>query len=73
MSIQTLKQSLPELSDAAYEKVYRQFFLISVATVLGYESRALRGSHRETGRRSTIVSRPSLSVVMRDKKGREHE
>jgi hypothetical protein len=37
MSIQSLKQSLPELSDAAFEKVYRQFFLKAHAGLLGYE------------------------------------
>jgi hypothetical protein len=37
MSIQALKQSLPELSDAAFEKVYRQFFIRAHATLLGYE------------------------------------
>ena len=37
MSIQSLKQSLPELSDAAFEKVYRQFFIKAHATLLGYE------------------------------------
>jgi hypothetical protein len=37
MSIQSLKQSLPELSDAAFEKVYRQFFIKAHAILLGYE------------------------------------
>ena len=37
MSIQSLRQSLPELSDAAFEKVYRQFFIKAHATLLGYE------------------------------------
>ena len=37
MSIQFLKQSLPELSDAAFEKVYRQFFIKAHASLLGYE------------------------------------
>jgi hypothetical protein len=37
MSIQYLKQSLPELSDAAFDKVYTQFFIKAHATVLGYE------------------------------------
>src|ERR1700730_3961011 len=37
MSIQALKQSLPELSDEAFERRYRQFFLKALAPVLGYE------------------------------------
>jgi hypothetical protein len=37
MSIQALKQSLPELSDEAFERTYRQFFLKALAPVLGYE------------------------------------
>jgi hypothetical protein len=37
MSIQSLKESLPELSDADFEKVYRQFFIRAHATLLGYE------------------------------------
>jgi hypothetical protein len=44
MSIQALKQSLPELSDQAFERTYRQFFLKALAPVLGYEvSRSSRG------------------------------
>jgi hypothetical protein len=43
MSIQSLKQSLPELSDAAFEKVYRQFFIRAHATLLGYEVSRLTG------------------------------
>jgi hypothetical protein len=37
MSIQALKASLPELSDAAFERTYRQFLLKALAPVLGYE------------------------------------
>jgi hypothetical protein len=47
MSIQSLKQSLPELSEAAFEKVYRQFFLRSVATVLAYEVSRAKGARTE--------------------------
>jgi hypothetical protein len=38
-SIQSLKQSLPELSDAAFDKVYRQFFIRAHLELLGYEAR----------------------------------
>ena len=34
-----LKQSLPELSDAAFDKVYRQFFIRAHLELLGYEAR----------------------------------
>jgi hypothetical protein len=43
MSIQALKESLPELSDEAFEKTYRQFTLRSLAPVLGYEDSRPRG------------------------------
>ena len=43
MSIQALKQSLPELSDAAFERTYRQFALKALAPVLGYEDSRRRG------------------------------
>ena len=37
MSIQALKDSLPQLDDAAFERTYRAFFIKSIAPVLGYE------------------------------------
>jgi hypothetical protein len=37
MSIQALKESLPELTDAKFDQVYRQFFLKALGPVLGYE------------------------------------
>jgi hypothetical protein len=37
MSIQALNQSLPELSDEAFERTYRQFVIKALAPVLGYE------------------------------------
>jgi hypothetical protein len=37
MSIQALKESLPELSDEAFERTYRQFALKALSPVLGYE------------------------------------
>jgi hypothetical protein len=43
MSIQALKQSLPELSDEAFERTYRQFALRALAPVLGYEESRSRG------------------------------
>jgi hypothetical protein len=53
MSIQSLKQSLPELSDAAFEKVYRQFFVKAHATLLGYEvSRCTGLPEEKAGTRS---------------------
>jgi hypothetical protein len=43
MSIQALKESLPELTDEAFERTYRQFALKSLAPVLGYEDPQPRG------------------------------
>ena len=57
-SIQSLKQSLPELSDAAFDKVYRQFFIRAHLELLGYEARG------KTGTISSIVSPLSASGVM---------
>ena len=37
MSIQALKESLPQLTDAKFEQVYRQFFLKALGPVLGFE------------------------------------
>jgi hypothetical protein len=37
MSIQALKESLPELTDAKFDQVYRQFFLQALGPVLGFE------------------------------------
>jgi hypothetical protein len=47
MSIQALKQSLPELDDAAFERTYRQFALRALAPVLGYENSRPRGEQKE--------------------------
>ena len=57
-SIQSLKQSLPELSDAAFDKVYRQFFIRAHLELLGYEARG------KTRTISSIVSQLSASGVM---------
>ena len=43
MSIQAFKESLPELSDEAFERTYRQFVIKSIAPVLGYEVSLRRG------------------------------
>jgi hypothetical protein len=48
MSIQVLKESLPELSDEAFERTYRQFALRALAPVLGYEASRVRGGHKES-------------------------
>jgi hypothetical protein len=37
MSIQALKESLPELTGAKFDQVYRQFFLQALGPVLGFE------------------------------------
>jgi len=37
MSIQALKESLPELTDAKFDQVYRQFLLKALGPVLGYD------------------------------------
>jgi hypothetical protein len=37
MSIQALKESLPQLTDAKFDQVYRQFFLKALGPVLGFE------------------------------------
>jgi hypothetical protein len=42
-SLEFLKESLPELSDAKFDQVYRQFFLRAVSGLLGYESRRGEG------------------------------
>jgi hypothetical protein len=65
MSIQSLKQSLPELSDAAFEKVYRQFFIKVHATLLGYEVARCTGLPEGEGwDEILIVSTPNGSVAM---------
>ena len=38
-SIELLKQSLPELTDAAFDRMYRLAFIRAHAGLLGYESR----------------------------------
>ena len=49
MSIQVLKESLPELSDEAFERTYRAFLLKSLAPVLGFEvARSREGQPRES-------------------------
>jgi hypothetical protein len=47
MSIQALKESLPELSDQALERTYRQFALRALAPVLGYEVSRSRGQKED--------------------------
>jgi hypothetical protein len=42
-SLEFLRQSLPELDDAAFEKLYRQAFLRALSGVLGYEARRGKG------------------------------
>jgi hypothetical protein len=63
MSIQALKESLPELSDEAFERTHHQFALRSLAPVLGTKTRDLAG-RKKAGTRSSIVSWPSVNVVM---------
>jgi hypothetical protein len=55
MSIQALKESLPEISDEAFQRTYRP--------LLGYETSRPRGGKKKAGMRFSIVSRPSASVA----------